>query len=135
MTNIENRTSKDLDQLKFDNDVRKSRMEFYKYLGSLNTAMIVIVGTLYEIIYPVTDFFVYVLTVLSLICYLFSLIATIRGMLSSMPLHEEEAKKASKAEISFSQGFFAGISGAAFVFGVVFFVSAILISNLFSWIN
>lgn len=135
MDNSENTKSKDLEQLKFDNDVRKSRMEFYKYLGSLNTALIVIIGALYEIIYPEINFFISVLTILSLLSLLASLIATIRGMLSSMPLHEEEAKKASKAEISYSQGFFAGASGALFVFGVAFFISAILISNLLSWFD
>lgn len=118
-----------LEQLKLDNEARKSSMEFYKYVGTLTTGMIVVIGSLYEKIFPLPDKVIFFLIVCSLLCFVLSAALTIFGMIASMSINEIP-KPIEVIMDKISQFVAALFTAVSFLMGILFFVFAIIITNI-----
>lgn len=120
--------TKDVEQIKLENEVRKSIIDFYKYLGTLNTGMIVITGSLYNILFPSPVGVVPLVIVVSLICFLFSAVMTLSGILLALPEIETPKLLSGIAE-GVGGCLVVSLATGLFILGVSLFVAAIFISN------
>jgi hypothetical protein len=116
------------------NEARKSWVEYYKYVGTLDTGMIVIVGSLYKVIFPVYSKFIVGGLIFVLACFLFSVAITLFGMIFLLPTVEDESKPVTYSN-SINHAIAGGVSGGLFFIGILAFVLSIIAANISAFLK